>query len=171
MKNLNDVVVDVVALNDREIVTKVRFQKTFHLLQAYGFLEDLDDLDFEYHYYGPYSSKLAYAAEDAEAEGKLNTVVRPGFHSEPYTVYLSAGDAPVVLDKYRADMIRRALEVMKGNSGLVLEVASTIRFLHDTGEADDPVTEVKRRKPMKASNHRIQKAKEILDQLKELSEV
>ena len=167
MKDLDDVLVKVIALNGNEIVSKVRLQKTFYLLQAYGLLEDLNDLDFEYHHYGPYSSKLARTAEDATAEGKLKTAVRPGYHSEPYTVYLRTGNAPTVLNEHTVEKIRRALDVLKEYSGLVLEVASTIHFLRYTGETNDAVAEVKQRKPIKATDSRIQQAETMLGRLEE----
>ena len=165
MKDLGGAVVDVVSLNDREIVTKVRLQKTVHLLQSYGLLSDVEELSFEYHYYGPYSTKLARTAEDLEAEKKLQIKVRQGYHSEPYTVYQSSSGSPMVLGQESAAKIRRALELMKQESSLVLEVASTIRFLRDSDRGKDAVAEVKRLKPKKASADRVRKAERLLKKL------
>ena len=167
MKDLGESLVDVVTLNDGKITTKIRLQKTMYLLQASGLLEEVEDPEFEYHYYGPYSAKLARAAEDMVATNVLTTDVYEGYHSEPYTVYRSDRDTPASLSREVAERIRLALVIMMEESSLVLEVASTIRFLRDSGTDRDAVTEVKRLKPKKASAQRIRKAKSLLEKLKQ----
>lgn len=167
MKDLGESLVDVVTLNDRKITTKIRLQKTIYLLQASGLLRGVEDPEFEYHYYGPYSAKLARAAEDMLATKKLMTDVCEGYHSEPYTIYHSGRDTPTSLSREMADKIRRALVIMMEESSLVLEVASTIRFLRDSDTDRDAVAEVKRLKPKKASAQRIRKAKKLLEKLEQ----
>lgn len=165
MKQLGESLVDIVTLNDQEIATKVRLQKTIYLLHSYGYLEELVDPEFEYHYYGPYSAKLARAADELEATKALKTHIRQGYHSEPYTVYQSDRDAPTVLGQEMAERIRIALRLLREESSLVLEVAATIHFLRNHKSNRDAVGEVKRLKPKKASAHRIRRAERMLQNL------
>ena len=64
-----------------------------------------------------------------------------------------------------AERIRDKLAVMKSYSGLELEVAATIHFLKENGYGGDAVAEVKRRKPLKASEKRVERAEELLRKL------
>jgi len=159
MSDLSDLVADVVGLNGGEMVTKIRLQKTFYFLVACGLIED--DLDFEYRYYGPFSVVLARAADDAEAQSKLTSSTQPGFHSEPYTVYRRAVEAQPSgsIDSAR---VGEKLAVMRNYSGLELEVAATIHFLRDNSYGEDAIAETKRRKPVKASEARVERAISLL---------
>jgi uncharacterized protein YwgA len=159
MNDLRDVVADVVALNDGEMITKTRLQKTFYFLQVCGLFED--DLDFEYHYYGPFSFDIARAADDAEVQDKIRTSTRPGYHSEPYTVYSSTVREKPACRSFDADRAREKLDILRDYSGLELEVAATINYLRENGYGDDAVEETKRRKPVKASEKRVERAQEL----------
>ena len=167
MKELSDVVADVVTLNDGELVTRIRLQKTFYFLETAGLLPETDDLGFGYHHYGPYSETLAFAADDAVAEKKLKAGVVRGYHSEPYTKFMSVGKELFVLSDDEAKRIAPALDACRPYSSIELEVASAIHFLGCHGY-DDAVSETKRRKPLKATDKRIAAANRLLEFLKTL---
>ena len=85
MTDLVDYLSSMVLLGGGEVVGKTRLQKMAYLLEAKGI--GFGSLDFDYHSYGPFSSELAFAAEDAESLGFLVTEEHPGFHEVPYTVF------------------------------------------------------------------------------------
>lgn len=166
MKELSDVVADTVTLNGGQLVTRIRLQKTFYFLEATGLLPDVGNLGFGYHYYGPYSENLAFAADDAVVENKLKTDVVRGYHSEPYTKFVSERDLPSALSDDEAARVRQVLDVCRRYSSIELEVASSIHFLRRHGHADDAEAETKRRKPLKATDKRIAAANRLLNSLK-----
>ena len=92
MMDLVDYLGAMVRLIGGEVVGKTRLQKTAYLLEAKGV--GFRDVDFDYHNYGPFSSEVAFAAEDAESLGYLKTEERQGFHAIPYTVFRSTDQAP-----------------------------------------------------------------------------
>ncbi|MBF6568483.1 MAG: hypothetical protein IVW54_06365 [Candidatus Binataceae bacterium] len=156
-----DLVAGVVALNGGKLVGKTRLQKTLYLL-------DRDSgLDYEYHYYGPFSEELANAADDAIQLGQLEYEDRPGFHSVPYRIYISKASItpPATLGGLSSETIQNKLEIMNRFSALELEVAATILFLADDFLIDDPYTEVSRKKPLKATPERIARAKQLISDL------
>ena len=65
----------------------------------------------------------------------------------------------------RINVAQEKLKILDNFSGLELEVAATIDFLCREGYGDQAVAEVKRRKPVKASDERIKRAQELLRHL------
>src|ERR1700719_1821770 len=121
-------VAEVVAAAGGQIIGRVRLQKIFYLLDRIG-LES--GFDYEYHHYGPYSSELAEAVEDATAFGHIDERIgrrsddgvsysifeKPRLASEPYLGALDHGHAAKVLKR------------MPAEPATVLELAATIDWL------------------------------------------
>lgn len=162
---MNDIVDDVaalIALNGGEVVGKTRLQKIFYLLEA---MELGFDLDFDYKDFGPFSVELAFAADDAEALGLIESEERPGFHAVPYTIFRATASAPVFNDLDFSERCKSALEKMRGYSSLTLELAATAVFLRENGYPDDFWEEVRVRKAIKATPDRIKKANQLIKRL------
>lgn len=161
MPDLIDVVAKIISFNGGEIVGKTRLQKIFYLLDE---KELVTSLDFDYHNYGPFSVDLAFATDDAVALGYLEQEVRQGYHAVSYTVYRLVQKINTT-DDTNSRNIAEALKTMSRFSALVLELAATARFLQKHGYETDFWDEVRKRKPGKASDSRIQKARELLTEL------
>jgi uncharacterized protein YwgA len=160
--DIDDVVVGVVALSGGRVVGKTRLQKEIYFLQRCGLNVGLD---FDYHHFGPYSSELAQATDDAVAFERLNAENRQGYHEVPYTVYTTEEAAPKKLAGSSQGRIEEKLRVMKGYSALELEVAATIDYLREAGYGERAIAEAKTRKPLKATPDRIMRAMQLLREL------
>ena len=164
--NAEDIVVALIALNDGKLIGRTRLQKEAYLLDRCG--ADFG-LQFTYHHYGPYCFDLAGGIDDARAEGRIDIKEQPGRHGVPYAIFESEDEAekPKCLGKLRADDARASLQRMKDVSDVVLELAATIVFLRDDWDyydkgKTDPVDETKARKPLKATEERIDKALDLV---------
>ena len=162
MSDLSDIVVGVVALNDGQLVGKTRLQKTVFLLVACG-LES--DVYFDYHNFGPFSSDLAIAIDDAVDAGRLDVDKKYGYHEVPYAIYCTEEDAPEELGELPASKVREILQVLSRHSALELEVASTSHYLREAGYGDAAIEEIKVRKPLKASGKRLERSLQLLHDL------
>ena len=146
---------EIIQASGGQIVGKTRLQKTAYLLEAagigYGF-------EFNYHYYGPYSEDLATAAHDAQA---LGLIVTNPEASSTLTYRLSEEIGRPTSDPTYTK--RQAfLAKLKNYDTTALELAATADFLAKNGFKDDPWSETKRRKSIKASEERIAQAKRLL---------
>ena len=159
MSDLSDIVVGVVALNDGQLVGKTRLQKTIFLLEACG-LEC--GIDFDYHNFGPFSSDVAIAVDDARDMGLLRVDERYGYHAVPYAIFETEENAPQGLGNLSAATVRRILQDLSQYSALELEVAATVHYLRETEYGDDAIEEVKVRKPVKASRERLERSLQLL---------
>ena len=167
--NEEDIVVGLVALNGGELVGRTRLQKQAYLLDRCG--ADFD-LEFTYYHYGPYSFDLAAGSHDARAEGRIAVDERPGRHGVPYAIFRSGSEAgaPACLGKLPAEKARAVLDATKGVSDVVLELAATIVFLRDEWDyygkgTVDAVEETRKRKSLKATDERMEKALDLLSNL------
>lgn len=162
MTDIVDLVVGLVALNGGELVSKIRLQKTFYLLEECGLGSGLD---FDYRHYGPFSGDLARAADDDVDPRRLKSTPRPGFHAVPYTVYRTDEKAPDQLGNLPAGRVQELLKTMGRYSAVVLELAATVVLLRHYGLADDPIEKVRTLKPLKATPERITRANQLLAEL------
>jgi uncharacterized protein YwgA len=142
----------------------VRLQKIFYLLDRMG-LES--GFDYEYHHYGPYSSELAEAVEDATAFGHIDERIgrrsydgvsysifeKPRVASEPYLGALDHGHAAKVLKRMQAE------------PATVLELAATIDWLRTQEQVSNWRSELARRKGAKAELSRVERAERLLRDL------
>jgi len=150
---------DIIDANGGRLIGRTRLQKSAYFLEAagvgFGF-------DFNYHYYGPYSEDLAVAASDAEALKLIRLAWETSQNGVPYAVYESRSDQSVRLGNARREEILRIL----GNyDAISLELAATAHFLAQNGYENDPWSETRRRKLVKATDDRIAKAKRLLGEL------
>ncbi len=84
MNELDELLVQVVALAGGTVVGKTRLQKMMYLLDQCGLNSGCR---YNYHHCGPFSAQIAEAAEDACELNLLRYEEKPGFHAVPYGVY------------------------------------------------------------------------------------
>jgi uncharacterized protein YwgA len=138
------------------LVGKTRLQKSAYLLEAAGVGLGFD---FSYHYYGPYSDELAIAAEDAEALTLVTVKWETTQSGLQYAVYESSPSN----EEDFSDISKRRksiLDTLAQYDSISLELAATAHFLRQNGYSD-PWSETHRRKPEKASDDRVTKAKRL----------
>lgn len=152
----------IVSLNDNRLVGKTRLQKTFYFLEEFdvGF-----GISFEYHHYGPYSEDLNTAVDDAEDLGIIDVQWKNTQAGTSYAVFSSK----ISPEEERSDKKRKnILRALSRFDSVVVELAATADFLEKNGYATDPWKETRVRKPEKATIDRLNKAKVLLDELKEI---
>lgn len=147
-----------------EIVGKVRLQKTVYLLDQVG----MDSgFSYEYHHYGPYSAELAKTVDEEVVSHKIDEEVRRRADGVPYSVFRlrhesGGSEASSVLGLLSFDRAREALAVMQQRDATVLELASTIHWLTSVEHLEDWRGELARRKGIKASTGRVERAVDLL---------
>lgn len=157
-KAIDDIVVNLIALNDGKLVGRTRLQKFAYLLHRCG---ANFDVPFVYHHYGPYAPLLANACLSARAERRITIEERPGRHGVPYAIFRIDGDAPPLTEfgALPADAARRFLARMKRASDFALELAATIVFLRDDKRyGAQAVRETAIRKPRKGTQENMREA-------------
>ncbi len=158
-----NLVVGLVALNDGQLVSKIRLQKTMYLLDACGLGSGLE---FDYANFGPYSIDLARAADDALDSKELRECRKQGYHAVPYSIFSTDKPAPNALGNLSAKEVQEKLELLGNYSSLVLEIASTIIFHRETGSGDEAIELTKQLKPLKATDARLKKVQELIRDLR-----
>jgi uncharacterized protein YwgA len=151
----------IVDASGGKINGKTRLQKTAYLMEAWGLGYGFD---FSYHYYGPYSEDLAIAAQDALALGLIEALPERPSGRLVYSVTEpshSEADSDAALQSRQ-----RFLTKLAAYDTTTLELAATVDFLEKTGFKTDPWAETKRRKSVKATDERINKAKHLLEDLR-----
>ena len=154
-------VAQVVSASGGSVYGRVRLQKMFYLLDRIGLGSELD---YEYHYYGPYSAELTEQIKDAVAVGFIEeTPARRASDGVPYSVFgrptVELGESLGALDRRTSE---RALVRMQGESATVLELAATIDWLQTREEVPDWQRELFRRKGAKAESGRVDRALGLL---------
>jgi uncharacterized protein YwgA len=139
---------------------KTRLQKTTYFLESrgagYGF-------EFDYHYYGPYSEDLTVATLDAAALALIEIVAEPATLGSSYSVFVAREPQS---DRTNAtSRLREILGKLAKYDTTSLELAATVDFLTKNGCASDPWEETRRRKPLKASEERLNSARRLLAEL------
>ena len=140
-----------------EIIGRARLQKTAYLLKIAG-LED--GFSFVYKHYGPFSEDLADAARDAGLLGLLRESEERAAWGGRYSVFSVDGATGADGPPARRELAREAA----ASDAIELELAATAVYLAGEGCAD-PWTETERRKPQKAEDGRIERAKALLRRL------
>lgn len=158
----DELAVGIVALSGGELVGRTRLQKTAYLLDHSGMKSKLT---YDYHYYGPFSFDLAEGWALAAKKNLLQLETKPGRHEVPFTIFRTTAEAPAKLGALSSDKARDIIGKLQKRSDIVLELAATIRFFSERRDVEDPIAEVKRRKPLKATAERIQEAKALLRDL------
>jgi uncharacterized protein YwgA len=167
MTNLQEadrLVAEVVAAAGGQIVGRVRLQKIFYLLDRVG-LES--GFDYEYHYYGPYSSGLAEAVEDATAFGGIDERIgRRSYDGVSYSIFETTWNSPKqYLGSLSYEPAATALRRMQTEPATALELAATIDWLRTQEQVSDWRAELVRRKGAKAERSRVDRAERLLQDL------
>jgi hypothetical protein len=135
-----------------QLVGRTRLQKVAYLTQLAGFA---DDFQFEYRHYGPFSDDLAQGMEIASAFGDVVEEERRADWGGRYSIYRIQG-AATPPDDPRAAFVRRAAQI----GAIELELAATAAFLAREEGVAEPWAETARRKPEKASQGRLDRARQ-----------
>lgn len=142
------------------IVGRTRLQKIGFFLEAaglgYGF-------PFQYKHYGPYSEQLALGTQHAAALRLISEDEALSSWGGTYSIFISnvAHDAQV-----NSGRIRLAHELASADA-IELELAATALLLRQDGFAD-PWSETERRKPEKAADGRLERAKQLYRHVREI---
>ncbi len=134
-----------------QLVGRTRLQKVAYLSQLAGFA---DDFQFEYRHYGPFSEDLAQGMEIASAFGAVVEEEKRADWGGRYSIYRT--EAATSPDDPRAAFVRRAAQI----GAIELELAATAAFLAQEEGVADPWAETARRKPEKASQGRLNRARQ-----------
>jgi uncharacterized protein YwgA len=144
------------------VVGRTRLQKVAYLLE----LANLGDgFSFHYRHYGPYSEQLSQATELADLFGLIAEEERPTSWGGTYSIYSFVGNDASESSEVRRHLASSAVEA----DPIELELATTAAFLKAEGETD-PWGETLRRKPDKAEQDRLAKAKALYKRLRIASE-
>lgn len=153
MKNDIEKVVDLIRDAGGKIVGRTRLQKIACLLELAG---EGDGFYFVYHHYGPYCEELTWAVETAKIMKKIKESEEKANWGGSYSIYT------LLTPKSSSSHQRReklATAAAKANS-IELELAVTAAYLA-ANKKDDPWQEVALRKPEKAGDGRLEKAKKL----------
>ncbi len=159
------VVVNLILLNGGTLIGRTRLQKQAYLADCCG--AELHELDFIYHYYGPYSFDLADGCVNAVAESLVTMEERYGQYRTPYTVFeairtpQSAG-----IGKLSPQQSKKVVDSTNQASSVALELAATAAFLQRQGVYNGRVMEeLKLRKSLKATEENLKEARQLLEAL------
>jgi len=157
--------IDIVRIAGGRIVGRTRLQKIACLLElsqlGYGF-------HFEYHHFGPYSEDLTTAIQIAVIEQKLDEIEQRANWGGIYSDYRLSSDpvdnniGTVSNDEIKCQLIKKAA----GADSLVLELATTAAYF--AGKVNDPWEETKQRKFEKSQDGRLDLAKALYAELKNI---
>lgn len=143
-----------------QIVGRTRLQKVAYLLELTGLGSGFE---FEYRHYGPYSESLFDAAQTANAFGLLIEEERTAKWGGHYSIYSITDSVDKSVDECRFNFASRAAQV----GAVELELAATAAYLFAVEHFSDPWAETVRRKPEKAAEGRLEKAREAYRSLLE----
>lgn len=162
MKDLEKYAATVVCIAGGEKTGKTRLQKTAYLLEAMnlGF-----DLDFDYHKFGPFSAEFAFALDDAETLGYLETDEETGYGPVTYTIYKATDKAWKFELNEKHEERESAVNAMNKHSVSVLLLAASAVYLKRNGCKHDVWQEIKVRKSLMASENRLRDAKNLVNSL------
>ena len=162
--NREHIVTTVVAAAGGKLTSRIRLQKAVYLLDRLG-LES--GFDYEYYHYGPYSREVENAAQDAEVSGLLKeTTERRKSDGAPYSVFEAT--APIneeALGKLQVEKVRELMKSFTAANVTVLELAATVDWLVHFEKRKDWESELRRRKGVKASPERLERATRLLNDL------
>jgi hypothetical protein len=142
------------------LIGRTRLQKVTYLAQLAGFA---DDFQFEYRHYGPYSEELAAAMEIAAGLQIVQEEERETDWGGWYSTYRVDPET----HPEEQSCVKRAefVAAAAGIGAIELELAATAAFLYSEEEIvgqnrkKDPWKETALRKPDKAANGRLKRAK------------
>lgn len=139
------------------LVGRTRLQKVAYLMQLAGLL---DDLGFDYRHFGPFSEDLAQGVQIAAALGFVHEEEKRASWGGKYSVYSTLASGDDKTDPSRATFVQRASKI----GAIELELAATAAFLYAVEgigrvKDGDPWEETAKRKPEKARDGRLGRAR------------
>lgn len=161
VKREREKVAEIVRDAGGQIVGRTRLQKIAYLLELTG---QGEGFEFEYRHFGPYSESLSDAVRVAGAFGLINEEERIAQWGGRYSIYSIAGKVEKPSEDVRSQFARTAAEV----GAVELELAATAAYLAAVEHCQDPWDETGKRKPDKAADGRLEKAKQAYRKLLEL---
>ena len=158
-------VVNLILLNGGKLTGRTRLQKQAYLLHCCG--ADLNELDFIYHYYGPYSFELADGCVNAKAEGLITMDEHHGQYGTPYTVFRATEPQQSAgIGELSPKQSKAVVDRTNQASSIALELAATAAFLQRQGVYEGRVMEeLKLRKSRKATAENLKEARQLLKAL------
>lgn len=165
MKEREDVVAAVLAAAGGALIGRVRLQKAVYLMDRLG-LES--GFSFDYHHYGPFSRDLDNATADAKAFGLVEEdFERRQSDGATYSVFRLKGEPkPEAYGRLEATKAGELAHLFAATNVTVLELAATVDWLWHVEKFTDWKSEITKRKGVKVQGGRLQKAVELLAQLK-----
>lgn len=161
IKRDREKVVEIIRDAGGKVVGRTRLQKIAYLLELTG---QGAGFAFEYRHYGPYSEALSEAVQAACLFDLVTEEEKVAQWGGRYSVYsVSAQD-----DVKKNEMRARFAEAAASFSAIELELAATAAYIKDVEGRTDPWEETRRRKPEKAAEDRLIKAKRVYEELRKL---
>jgi len=163
MNMSNNPILTVIKAADGQIIGRIRTQKIFYLLEQLGLNSGFK---FAYHHYGPYSETLSTSIRGQHIFGDdIDEVVEKTSFGTKYSVYKLKNPTAVIpkdCGNLTFGKAKSLIETMKKPTSVVIELAATIHWLKEKEKVADWETELKKRKPSKATNENVQKAEKLL---------
>lgn len=156
VKDWLESVAQIIRDSGGEIVGRTKLQKTAFLLTLAGFE---NQFRFGYKHYGPFSNDLADAADLAAAFSLIAERQQPATWGGTYSVYTATGKPSA-----RAERVQLAKHAASSDA-VLLELAATAAYLANEGNSA-PWSETARRKPDKAADGRLDRAKDLYRRLR-----
>ena len=151
---------DIVRDAGGEVVGRTRLQKIAYFLEVSGLG---DGFAFEYRHYGPYSEGLADACQLADILGVVDEIEHQASWGGTYSIYRATSGSERKPNKARVELAMLARKA----DPIELELAATAAFLNAEG-VPDPWAETAERKPRKAADGRLEKAKILYESLRQI---
>lgn len=163
LKNRARLASQIVSEAGGEVTGRTKLQKLVFLIElsGHGF-----GVPFEYKHYGPYSEELAEAVNAATLFGYMSETKERTNWGGFYSVYKISEEQPNTSsdNSVRAQIASIAVKA----NAVELELAATAAFLAKEN-FEDPWAETRLRKPVKCTEKRLAKAKELYNSIKSLS--
>lgn len=153
-----DTVAAIVTDAGGQVVGRTRLQKIAYILHAAGLC---DVFSFSYKHFGPYSEELANTARQESLLGTIMEQEHTATWGGSYSIYVATQPRQTPGDTARARLAR----IANSANAIELELAATAVFLSREGHSD-PWKETAQRKPEKADEGRLDRAKSLLEALR-----
>jgi uncharacterized protein len=139
------------------VVGRTKLQKLTYFLVATGLERDFP---FLYKHYGPYSEPVAIAARDAHLLGLIREREELANWGGTYSVFTADGQSAEDVPPSRSQLA----QIAAAADAVELELAATALFLFREGHVE-AWQETERRKPEKATNGRLDRARVLYRRL------
>lgn len=143
-----------------QIVGRTRLQKIGFVLEAAGLGSGFP---FRYKHYGPYSEQLTAASQRARVLGLMRETESVAAWGGVYSTFSTTISPDSNVDPAR----RQLAQEMVDADAVELELAATALFL-SYDNVPDPWRETEHRKPEKAANGRLDRAKQLYQRLRKI---